>query len=488
MNSTTATPRREDAPVDKTETARTPGAPTADGQLDTGSDAKFDGGLDGTPTGKPDATSLPAASLDSGPPMHAFCTELYPLLRSITGQGVRDTLSAIARHIPLTVTEVPSGSPAFDWTVPPEWTVREAWIKDPSGRKVVDIARHNLHLVNYSAPFKGRLRLGELRERLFSLPDRPDWIPYRTQYFKEDWGFCLSHNQLQSLPDGEYEVCVDTTLAPGSLTFGECVLTGRSTDEVLISAHVCHPSLANDNLSGIAVATFLAKALEDIDRHYTYRFVFAPSTIGVITWLSQRESVTPQIRHGLVISGVGDPGAYNYKRSRRGDAAIDRILAYVLAQSGVQHTINPFIPYGYDERQYCSPGFNLPVGCFSRSTYGSYPQYHTSADNLDLVRPEHLEQSLGLLLKSISIVERDRKMLSLNPKCEPQLGRRGLYSLVGGHNEGQKLQLAMLWVLNKADGLNTLLEVSIESGISFDVIYDAAVALAHTGLLTSEVA
>ena len=434
------------------------------------------------------AASLPTASRGTGDAMHAFCTQLYPLLRSITGQGVRDTLAGIGRHIPLTVTEVPSGTAVFDWNVPPEWTVREAWIKDPAGNKIVDIARHTLHLVNYSAPFKGRMSLGELRPRLFSLPDRPEWIPYRTQYFKEDWGFCLSHRQLQSLPEGEYEVCVDTTLAPGSLSFGECVLPGKTAEEVLVSAHVCHPSLANDNLSGIAVATWLARALSGIERHYTYRFVFAPSTIGVITWLAQREEVTPLIRHGLVISGVGDPGAYNYKRSRRGDAAIDRIVAYVLAQSGDQHSINPFIPYGYDERQYCSPGFNLPVGCFSRSTYGSYPQYHTSADNLDLVRPQCLEQSLDLLLRCISIVERDRKLLNLNPKCEPQLGRRGLYSLIGGHNEAQKLQLALLWVLNKSDGLNTLLEIAVESGLPFELIYEASVALMHTNLLAAAVA
>jgi aminopeptidase-like protein len=437
---------------------------------------------------KPDAASLPAAGRGTGAAMHAFCAELYPFLRSITGKGVRDTLAAIARHIPLTVTEVPSGTAVFDWTVPPEWTVREAWIKDPAGNKIVDIARHNLHLVNYSAPFKGRLPLAELRQRLFSLPDRPDWIPYRTQYFKEDWGFCLSHTQLQSLPEGHYEVCVDTTLAPGSLSFGECVLPGSSAEEVLISAHVCHPSLANDNLSGIAVATFLARALGAIERRYTYRFVFAPSTIGVITWLAQREQVTARIRHGLVVSGVGDPGAYNYKRSRRGDAAIDDVMAYVLAHSGLQHSINPFVPYGYDERQYCSPGFDLPVGCFSRSTYGSYPQYHTSADNLELVRPECLEQSLALLLEGIGIVERDRMLVNLNPKCEPQLGRRGLYSLIGGHNEAQKLQLALLWVLNKSDGHNTLLGIARQSGLPFELICEASAALAQANLVTDDMA
>ncbi len=434
-----------------------------------------------------DAASLPEAGRGTGAAMHALCTELFPLLRSITGKGVRDTLAGIGRHIPLTMTEVPSGTAVFDWTVPPEWTVREAWIKDPAGDRIVDVARHTLHLVNYSAPFKGRLPLSELRKRLFSLPDRPGWIPYRTQYFKEDWGFCLSHNQLQSLREGEYEVCVDTTLAPGSLTFGECVLPGRSSEEVLISAHVCHPSLANDNLSGIAVATFLAKALAAVDRRFTYRFVFAPSTIGVITWLAQREAMTARIRHGLVLSGVGDPGAYNYKRSRRGNAEIDDIMSHVLKESGLQHNINPFIPYGYDERQYCSPGFDLPVGCFSRSTYGSYPQYHTSADNLELVRPECLEQSLDLVLQAFSIVERDLRLRNLNPKCEPQLGRRGLYSLVGGHNESQKLQLAMLWVLNKSDGQHTLLDIAQESGLSFDLISSASNALSQAELVTATV-
>ncbi len=433
------------------------------------------------------AAALPQAARGSGRAMHAFCAELYPLMRSITGQGVRDTLAGIARHIPLTVTEVPSGTAVFDWTVPPEWTVREAWIAGPDGRRVVDVALHTLHLVNYSAPFRGRMSLAELRPRLFSLPDRPDWIPYRTQYFKEDWGFCLAHSQLQALPEGEYEVCVDTTLAPGSLTFGECVLPGASDEEVLVSAHVCHPSLANDNLSGIAVATWLARALGDVERRYTYRFVFAPSTIGVITWLSQREAITPRIRHGLVVSGVGDPGDYHYKRTRRGDAAIDRIMAHVLGRSGLGHEVIPFTPYGYDERQYCSPGFDLPVGCFSRSTYGSYPQYHTSADNLTLVRPECLEQSLALLLQGVSIIERDRRLVNLNPKCEPQLGRRGLYSLTGGHNEAQRLQLALLWVLNMSDGLKTLLEISEMSGLPFDLLFEASVALTQTGLVREEV-
>ncbi|MGE0312091.1 MAG: DUF4910 domain-containing protein [Lautropia sp.] len=433
------------------------------------------------------AAWLAAAGEGSGDAMHAFCTRLYPLLRSITGEGVRQTLAIIGEQIPITLTEVPSGTPAFDWSVPPEWTVREAWIADAAGRRIVDIARHNLHLVNYSAPFRGRLRLAELRPHLYSLPDRPDWIPYRTSYFKEDWGFCLSDRQLQSLPDGDYEVCVDTTLAPGSLSFGESVLPGRSTDEVLVSAHVCHPSLANDNLSGIAVATWLAKALATVDRRYTWRFVFAPSTIGVITWLSQREAVASRVRHGIVVSGVGDPGRYHYKLSRRGDATIDRVMRLVLEASGTAHDIDPFVPYGYDERQYCSPGFDLPVGCFSRSTYGSYPQYHTSADDLDFVRPAHLQTSLALLASAASVLERDAVPLNLNPKCEPQLGRRGLYSLIGGHNESQKMQLALLWVLNLGDGEHSLLDIARRSGIAFDLIHQAFDALVRCGLVENVV-
>ena len=436
-----------------------------------------------------DAASLPALAEGQGEAMHAFCASLYPMLRSITGQGVRDTLAAIGQHIPMTVTEVPSGTKIFDWEVPAEWQIREAWIKGPDGRRIVDIAEHNLHLVNYSAPFRGKMSLAELRSRLFSLPDRPDLIPYRTQYFKRDWGFCLSDRLLQSLPEGEYEVCVDTDLVPGSLTFGECVLPGESAQEVLISTHVCHPSLANDNLSGIAVATWLARSLAALPRRrFTYRFVFAPSTIGVITWLSQRVDVTRRVRHGIVISGVGDDGDYHYKRSRRGDAEIDRIMAMVLADSGLPSHLLPFIPYGYDERQYCSPGFNLPMGCFSRSTYGTYPQYHTSADNLDFIKGANLQQSLSLLLKGIGIVERNAIFRNLCPFGEPQLGKRGLYSLIGGHNESQKLQLALLWVLNQSDGTRSLLDIAETAGQPFDLLHEAAEALMHHQLLDVVVA
>lgn len=434
------------------------------------------------------AASLIGAGKGSGADMHALCARLYPFLRSITGDGVRRTLEVLAEQLPIEVTEVASGTPAFDWTVPNEWTVNEAWLRGPDGRIVCDIRDHNLHLVNYSAPFRGSLSLDQLRPHLFSLPDRPDWIPYRTSYFKEDWGFCLRHRDLEGLTEGNYEVCVDTRLAPGALTFGECVLPGESDEEVLVSAHVCHPSLANDNLSGISVAARLAMLLSRIQRRYTWRFVFAPSTIGVITWLSQRETITPRIQHGIVVSGVGDPGRFHYKTSRRGSTEVDRIWRHVLSQAGVEHEILPFMPYGYDERQYCSPGFNLAVGCFSRSTYGSYPQYHTSADNLDFIRPAQLEESLGLLLQTASVLERNSRPINTSPKGEPQLGRRGLYSLIGGHNESQKMQLALLWVLNQGDGSQSLLDIAETSGLSFDLIDEAAVALRRCGLLTDAVA
>ena len=438
--------------------------------------------------GAPDAAGLDGAGAGSGAAMHALCARLYPFLRSITGDGVRRTLAVLGEQLPVTVTEVPTGTQAFDWAVPNEWTVREAWIRGPGGERVCDIREHNLHLVNYSAPFRGRLSLAALRPHLFSLPDRPDWIPYRTSYFKEDWGFCLRHRDLERLVDGEYEVCVDTTLAPGALTFGECLLPGQTDEEVLVSAHVCHPSLANDNLSGIAVAARLAMLLSRVRRRYTWRFVFAPSTIGVITWLSQREEVTRRIRHGIVVSGVGDAGGFHYKLSRRGQTEIDRIWRHVLAQSGVKYEILPFMPYGYDERQYCSPGFDLAVGCFSRSTYGSYPQYHTSADDLDFVSAERLEESLALLLKTACVVERNIVPINTSPKGEPQLGRRGLYSLIGGHNESQKMQLALLWVLNQGDGSQSLLDIAEKSGLSFNLIDEAAEALQRTGLVTQAVA
>lgn len=416
--------------------------------------------------------------------MHNLITELYPICRSITGEGFRATLRALQRYIPLQLHEVPSGTPVFDWTVPKEWNIREAWVKAPDGEKIIDFARHNLHVVNYSTPIHQTMPLADLKPHLFSAPDYPDAIPYRTSYYKETWGFCLPHNQLLALQDGDYEVYIDSTLEPGSLTYGEYILPGETDDEVLISCHSCHPSLANDNLSGIAVTTFLARQLsQQAKRRYTYRFIFIPGTIGSITWLALHEDVTPRIKHGLVITCVGDPGGITYKKSRRDTAEVDRAVQQILRDSGEPHTVIDFFPYGYDERQYCSPGFNLPVGAFMRSQHGQFPEYHTSADNLDFVQQPCLEDSYNKLLAVFDVLETNRVYLNQNPKCEPQLGKRGLYGAIGGQSDRVIDQMALLWVLNYTDGDHDLLDIAARSGMRYELIRNAAELLAEHGLL-----
>jgi aminopeptidase-like protein len=418
-----------------------------------------------------------------GAEMQRLATKLYPLCRSITGNGVRQTLEILQREIPLETREIPSGTQVFDWTVPNEWNIRDAWIKNPRGEKVVDFRQHNLHVVGYSVPVRQKLRLDELKPHLASLPGQPDLIPYRTSYYKETWGFCVQHRDLASWPDGEYEVCIDATLEPGHLTYGELFLPGQSIDEVLFSCHVCHPSLANDNLSGIALATALAKRLATIERRCSYRFLFIPGTIGSITWLALNEARTANIKHGLVLSCIGDAGGFTYKKSRRGDAVIDRAVAHVLQTTKAPHRVLDFIPYGYDERQYCSPGFNLAVGCLMRSQNGTFPEYHTSADNLDFIRPEFLGDSFAKVLAAVEVLEHNRVWVNQNPKCEPRLGKRGLYNAVGGTRAGAFNEMALLWVLNLADGLHDLLAIAERAQMDFATIRRAAEALAGAGLL-----
>lgn len=415
--------------------------------------------------------------------MHALIADLYPICRSITGDGTRETLRRIGQRIPLTLHEVPSGTPVFDWIVPPEWNIRDAYVKSARGERVIDFRRSNLHVLGYSIPIHATLSLDELRPHLHTLPEQPELVPYRTSYYRETWGFCLSQRQVDALPDGEYEVCIDSTLAPGALSYAECLLPGATDDEVLISCHVCHPSLGNDNLSGIAVTTHLAQWLAERPRRYTYRFLFIPGTIGAITWLARNEAQAERIKHGLVAACLGDVGQMVYKQSRRGNAEIDRAVAYVMAQRGQPFRIEPFTPYGYDERQFCSPGFNLPVGCLSRTPYGQFPEYHTSADNLDFVRPDALADSLAAYQQIVELIERNRRYQNLNPKCEPQLGRRGLYDHIGGQSDAKAYQLALLWVLNFSDGAHTLLDIAERSGISFSTLAAAADALLAADLL-----
>jgi len=469
--------------------------------------------------------------------MHAFATELFPICRSITGDGLRATLRRIQKEIPITIHEVPSGTPVLDWTIPDEWNIRDAWIANARGERVVDFRANNLHVVNYSTPVRARMSLADLRPHLHTLPEHPDWIPYRTSYYKRTWGFCLAHRQHQQLEDGEYDVCIDSTLAPGALSYGELLVPGESEDEFLISVHCCHPSLANDNLSGVAVAVALAKTLSERGTpmprsdspvsnaasecraparlRHGYRFLFIPGTIGAITWLARNEDQVHRIKAGLVLTCLGDAGAFTYKRSRRGNAAIDHAVEQALRSSDAPHRIIDFSPYGYDERQYCSPGFNLPVGCLMRSQHGTFPEYHTSADNLEFINAEALEESLELVVRTLGTFENvkrenvkrenvkrettrhaapssrftfhasrneqpttnNRRFLNLKPHGEPQLSKFALYEALDGD------VMPALWVLNFSDGAHSLHDIAARAGLPFDKLARAADILCNRGLL-----
>jgi aminopeptidase-like protein len=417
-----------------------------------------------------------------GGALYQIVSDLFPTCRSITGEGVRQSLRYLQQFAPMGIREVPTGAQVFDWVVPKEWNIRDAWIKNEKGEKIVDFQKCNLHVLNYSIPVRRKVGLAELQEHLFSLPDAPDWIPYRTSYYKENWGFCLTHRQREALTAQEYEICIDSSLEPGHLSYGELRIQGKTDDEILISCHSCHPSLANDNLSGMAIAAKLAQLLANVDLRYSYRFLWIPGTIGAITWLAQNEPVLPNIKHGLVLSCLGDAGAFTYKRTRSGIAEIDRVVEYVLKESGRAHEIVEFSPYGYDERQYGSPGINLPVGCFMRTQNGKYSEYHTSADNLDLVKRDALADSLYSLLSVLVVLEEDQTFVNLNPKCEPQLGRRGLYRQMGG-TSSQGMEQGLLWVLNFSDGNHSLLDIAVRSRIPFESISQAAKVLMLNELL-----
>jgi aminopeptidase-like protein len=327
------------------------------------------------------------------------------------------------------------------------------------------------------------MSLAELKPHLFTIPEQPDAIPYRTSYYSEMWGFCLSHQQLLALPDGEYEVCIDSALTAGRLTYAECCLPGESPDEVIVSTHVCHPSLACDNLSGIAVATFLARHLLAGPRRYSYRFLFTPGMIGSLTWLALNEAHLFRIRHGLILTNLGDSGPLTYKKSRRGDTEIDQAVVNVLRHSGRKYDVREFEPWGYDERQFCSPGINLPVGRLSRTPHGEFPEYHTSKDDLSFLQAASLGEALTSCVAIVRALEGNRVYVNQSPKGEPQLGRRGLYRAVGGSMEARAREIALLWLLNLSDGRHSVLDISDRSGIEFDVLRDAADALVQHDLL-----
>jgi len=421
---------------------------------------------------------------DIGEEIFAFVAEIYPICRSITGRGVRETLRAIGAHIKLEVHEVPTGTAVFDWVIPREWNIREAYIKNERGEKVIDFAQSNLHVMSYSVPVQQRISLAQLKQHVYTLHDQPDLVPYRTSYYAENWAFCMPHRLLESLRDETYEVFIDSSLTDGYLTYGEYLHQGETEEEFLLSAHVCHPSLANDNCSGVALLTHLAKRMAGLRTRYSYRFLFAPGTIGAITWLARNEEHSQRIKHGLIVSMVGDGGGPTYKKSRRGSTTIDRAVVHTIRHSGLTPTVLDFSPYGYDERQYCSPGFNLPVGLFQRSKFGEIPEYHTSADNLDFIAPNHLALSYRLIAETLDVVENNAVYCNTLPKCEPQLGRRGLYGMVGGDKNAAAANMAMLWILNLSDGLHSLLDIAERANLPFAVIRRTAQLLQHNGLLT----
>ena len=405
--------------------------------------------------------------------------ELFPIPRSLTGKGVRDTLAVLAREVPLEVVETPSGTKVFDWVVPREWNLRAAWIEGARGDRVVDVADSPLHVLGYSRPVDAVLSLGELRSHVFTHRDDPDLVPYRTSYWEEQWGFCMSRRQLESLEAGDYRVVIDASLEDGSLTSGEVNIAGATETEFLLSTYVCHPALANDNLSGIVVLWAIARTLAHQQLNHTYRMLWSPGTLGPLCWLSRNLQKLNRVHHGLVVSCVGDRGPLRYKRSRQREAVIDRASAYVLSREAGS-IVTDWQPSGGDERQYCSPGFDLPVGTLSRTPHGLFPQYHSSADDLALVTPEALASSFRTALAIIDLVETNVCYRNRSPYGEPQLGRRGLYQSVP---DGTNPETAFLWVLNLSDGAHDLLEIAERSGLPFEVIRDAAVILEQHDLL-----
>ena len=419
-----------------------------------------------------------------GQKLYDKAAQVYPICRSITGDGVRQTLRILGEHIPMVVHEVPTGTRVFDWEVPLEWNIEEATVTGPDGRRVVDFGRHNLHIVSYSEPVSQTLSLKELAPRLHSALEHPGWIPYRTSYYRRSWGFCLSHDERVRLTAGNYRVDVRSSLQPGGLSYGEVQLPGSSREEVVLFTHVCHPSLANDNAAGMSIAAALAEWLSGEPRRYTYRIVFAPGTIGSLCWLKRNESRLGRVRHGLVLGLLGDSGALTYKRSRRGNAEIDSAAEYALVSMPGGARIIDFSPYGYDERQLCSPGFNLPFGRLTRSVNDGYPEYHSSADDLSLIRPEFLQRSYEACQRIVSVLEGDAQYVNLSPKGEPQLGKRGLYGSVGGRSPADR-EHALLWVLNQSDGTHSLLEIAKRSGIDFNTVRQAASELESAKLLAT---
>jgi aminopeptidase-like protein len=409
-------------------------------------------------------------------------------MRSLTGEGVRQTHDILSELLPLKRIEIPSGTQVFDWIIPKEWVVREAYIIGPDGRPVLDVKNHTLHLLNYSIPFRGTLSRQELDKHLYSLPNMPKAIPYVTSYYEPRWGFCLAEEERRQLPEGNYEVVVDTDLIDGSLTISEVILPGDEAQEVLLSTYTCHPSMANNELSGPLVSAFLYQQLASLSsRRLTYRFVFLPETIGSIAYLSLcGEHLQRHLSAGYVVTCCGDPGAYTYKRSRQGNSDADRAVEYVLKKQENPFHVVDFFPTGSDERQYCSPGFNLPVGSLMRTMYGKYPEYHTSLDNRDFISFDALSETIDLYFRACQTLEMNRTYCNQFPFCEPQLGKRGLYKTLGAAPNVELEISAISWILNMSDGSHDLLSIAERSGIDLAHLHRCAdILLEHELIIES---
>jgi aminopeptidase-like protein len=419
--------------------------------------------------------------------LEKYFDKLWPINRSLTGEGNRESLQILSELVDLEIMEVPSGTKCLDWTVPPEWNVREAWIKDSKGNKIIDFADSNLHVLGYSIPVRARYTFEELKPHLYTLPDQPDVIPYLTSYYQRRWGFCLSHDQFQSMDESaEYEVYIDSTLDDnGSMTVGEAVLEGQSEKEVVISTYICHPSLANNELSGPLVAAFIYHQLKQKkELKYTYRFLFVPETIGSIYMLSvYGEHWIKNMMAGFIITCTGDDSPFTYKKSRQGSSLADRVVEEVLKQSGKNFKLVDFSPRGSDERQYCSPGFNLPVGSLMRTMYGQYEAYHTSADNKDFISFTAMEDSVFKYLEIIEVIEKNEKYINTMPYGEPQLGKRGLYPTLRKKKDSEEFLDAMMWILNLADGKHDLINISQRSKIPIKQLIPVVKILLEDGIL-----
>lgn len=397
-----------------------------------------------------------------GQSMYSLCVELFPICRSITGNGVRKTLSILNSVIggEMVVHEVPSGTQVFDWSVPKEWNIRDAWIKDSKGNKILDFKDNNLHVVGYSLPVNKKVNLEELKTIIYTQPEQPDAIPYVTSYYKERYGFCMTQNQKDSLKEDNYHIFIDSELKNGSLTYGEIIIPGESKQEVFLSTYVCHPSMANNELSGPAVAIHLAKWLKSLSkRRYTYRIIFIPETIGSITYLSYNlEHLKKYVVAGFNISCVGDDRTFSYVASRYGNTLADKVAKNVLRFYYPEYKEYSFLKRGSDERQYNAPGVDLPVCAICRSKYGEYPEYHTSKDNLDFISPEGLAGAFEVYKQCITVLENNYKY-KINVLCEPQLGKRGLYPTISQKGSYDAVK-AMTDFIAYADGNNDLIDIS----------------------------